>query len=103
MFVTTEFTVAEMYRILTMKRGLNRSKALGLVESMPVLVTSLDFIRSKWEEADALIGQRDKSDIPLVSLALTIEDHDGIWSSDKDFGVVAGRFKIWKTRELLKA
>jgi len=101
-FVTTEFTVAEMYRILTTKRGLDRSEALDLIESMPVLVASPDFIRDKWDEADGLIGQRDKSDIPLVALALTIDGHDGIWSTDKDFDVVRGRFKVWKTRELVK-
>jgi len=102
-FVTTEFTVAEMFRILTKKRGLDGSEALELVGSMPVLVVSRDFIRDKWDEADGLIGQRDKSDVPLVALALTIGGHDGIWSTDKDFDVVRGRFKVWKTRELPKA
>ncbi|MGH9918468.1 MAG: PIN domain-containing protein [Nitrososphaerales archaeon] len=101
-FVTTEYTVAEIYRILTMKRRLNHLEALSLIDSMPVLVVDRDFIEGKWEEADHLIGQRDKSDIPLVALALSIPDHDGIWSSDKDFDVVRGRFRVWKSRELLK-
>jgi len=39
----------------------------------------------------------------LVALALTIDGHDAIWSTDKDFDVVRGRFKVWKIRELLKA
>jgi len=34
-------------------------------------------------------------------LALKIENHDGIWSTDKDFEAVKNRFKVWKTRELL--
>jgi len=102
-FVTTEFTVVEMCRILTTKRGLEGSEALELVESMPVLVASHDFVRGRWDEADGLISKRDKSDIPLVALALTIDGHDGICSTDKDFDVVRGRFKVWKTRELLKA
>jgi len=34
-FVTTEFTVAEMFRILTKKRGLDGSEALELVGSCP--------------------------------------------------------------------
>jgi hypothetical protein len=62
-FVTTEFTVAEMFRILTKKRGLDGSEALELVGSMPVLVVSRDF-RDKLDEADGLIGKRDKSDVP---------------------------------------
>jgi predicted nucleic acid-binding protein len=101
-FVTTEYTVAELYRILTSKRRLTRLDALDLIRSMPVLVTGRDFFEDNWEEASGLIGQRDWSDVPLVALALTIEDHDGIWSSDKDFDVVRGRFKLWRTRELLK-
>ena len=70
---------------------------------MPVLVVPSDFIEGKLKEADELIGKRDKSDVPLVALALTVPGHDGIWSSDKDFEVVKDQFKVWKTRELLKA
>jgi predicted nucleic acid-binding protein len=58
--------------------------------------------KDKLKEADELIGKRDRSDVPLVALALTISGHDGIRSTDKDFEVVKGRFKVWKTRELLK-
>ncbi|MEM5802976.1 MAG: PIN domain-containing protein [Candidatus Aenigmatarchaeota archaeon] len=100
-FITTEFTVAEIYRLLTTKRGLSREGALKLIRSIPMLVVNYDFIKNKWEEADRLIGFRDKSDIPLVALALTIENHDGIWSTDTDFEVVKDKFRIWKTRELL--
>lgn len=102
-FVTTEFTLAEIYRIVTKKRRLGRSEAQALISTMPVLVANNDIIASKLNEANELIGKRDRSDIPLVALALTLKDHDGIWSSDKDFDVVKGRFKVWKTRELLKA
>ncbi|MBI2183591.1 MAG: hypothetical protein HYU39_01380 [Thaumarchaeota archaeon] len=101
--ITTEFTIAEIYRLLTGKRGLSRVEALTLIRSMPVLAVSYDFIKDKWEEAYELIGSRDKSDIPLVALALTMEDHDGIWSSDADFDTVKGRFRVWRTRELVKA
>lgn len=100
-FITTEFTVAEIYRLLTTKRGLNREEALKLIRSIPMLVVSYDFIKDKWGEADRLIGSRDKSDIPLVALALTVENHDGIWSTDADFEVVKNKFRIWKTRKLM--
>ena len=93
--------MSEILRILVQERGIGKSEALGIVGSMPVLVVSFDFIKGKWVEADRLMGQRDKSDVPLVALALTIENHDGIWSTDKDFDVVKGRFKVWKTRELI--
>jgi hypothetical protein len=45
-FVTTEFTVAEMHRILTKKRGLGREEAFDVIRSMPVLVTDLGFIKA---------------------------------------------------------
>jgi hypothetical protein len=102
-FVTTEFTVAEMHGILTRKRGLGRQQAFDVIRSMPVLVADLDFIKEGWNEAFRMMGGRDKSDVPLVALALSLEEHDGIWSSDKDFDAVKDRFRIWKTRELLKA
>ena len=66
-----------------MRRGLTGSGALELIESMPITVASRDFFKDRWEEADALMGKRDRSDVPLVALALTIEGHDGIWSTDK--------------------
>ena len=103
-FGTTEFTVAEIFGILTVKRGMNRADALDLIGSMPVVVASRDFLKDKWGEAYRLIGWRDRSDVPLVALALALEGrHDGIWSTDRDFEVVRGRFKVWKTKELLKA
>jgi len=102
-FVATEFTIAEIFRIVTVRRGLSKAEALVLVESMPVLVVSREFLMGRWDEAERLIGHRDESDVPLVALALTLEgSHDGIWSTDRDFDVVRSRFKVWKTRELIK-
>ena len=72
-----------------------------MIRSMPILVAESDLFENKLKEADELMGKRDRSDVPLVALALSI-GHDGIWSTDKDFDVVKGRFKVWKTRELLR-
>jgi predicted nucleic acid-binding protein len=102
-FVTTEFVISEIQRIVIVKRGLSRPEAQRMIRSMPVLVSPSDFIKDKLKEANELIGKRDSSDVPLVALALTVSGHDGIWSTDKDFEVVKDRFKVWKTRELLKA
>ena len=101
-FVTTQFNASEIYRIVTQKRGFGHTEAIELMGSMPVLVVDNDSILGKWKEAEDLIGGRDTSDVPLVALALTIRDHDGIWSTDKDFEAVKSRFKVWKTGELLK-
>src|ERR1700686_3943036 len=101
-FVTTNFVISEIQRVVIAKRGLSRQEARKMIRSMPVVVASSDFTKDKLKEADELIGRRDRSDVPLVALALTIPGHDGIWSTDKDFEVVKGRFKVWKTRELLK-
>ena len=100
-FVTTQSNASEIYRIVTEKRGLKDSEALRLIESMPVLVVENSFIENEWKEAEELIGGRDISDVPLVALALSLPGHDGIWSTDKDFEAVRGRFRVWKTRDLL--
>jgi predicted nucleic acid-binding protein len=100
-FVTTQSNTSEIRRIVIKKRGLSDTEALRLIESMPVLVVEDSFIEGRWKEAEQIIGGRDKSDVPLVALALSLPGHDGIWSTDKDFEVVKGRFKVWKTRELL--
>ncbi|MDG6900900.1 MAG: hypothetical protein JRM80_02950 [Nitrososphaerota archaeon] len=102
-FATTEYTIAEVDRILTAKMGMSPADARSLVEAMPVLVADRKFLSERWAEAERLIARRDRSDVPLVALALTTEGHhDGIWSTDGDFDVVRGRFKVWKTRELAK-
>jgi len=100
-FLTTEFVITELYRILALKRGLSNENIAKLIVSIPIIVVDCNFIKDSLEEADRLIGFRDKSDVSLVALALTLKKHDGIWSTDADFDVVRNRFKIWKTRELL--
>lgn len=101
-YVTTEFTIAEIYWLLKNKRRLASRDAIELIKSAPLLIVKHDTIKHKWQEASDLIGFRDASDVPLVALALSLL-HDGIWSTDKDFEVVECRFKIWKTRDLCKA
>ncbi len=100
-FVTTEFTIAELYWLLTTKRNMSRKDAIAIIKSIPLIVVKFNFFRHKWKEAFGIIGQRDKSDVPLVALALSFSEHDGIWSTDKDFQVVKHKFKIWKTRDLI--
>jgi len=100
-FLTTEFVITELYRILAFKRGLSNESIAKLIVSIPIIAVDYNFIKDSLEEADRLIGFRDKSDVSLVALALTLKKHDGIWSTDADFDVVRNRFKVWKTRELL--
>jgi len=100
-FLTTEFVITELYRILALKRGLSNESIAKLIVSIPIIAVDYNFIKDSLEEADRLIGFRDKSDVSLVALALTLKKHDGIWSTDADFDVVRNRFKVWKTRELL--
>ncbi len=102
-FITSQFTTNEIYRLLRSKRNMTHEDSIKTIHSLPVIIVNFSFSKDKLEEADKLIGFRDKSDIPLVALALALEDiHDGIWSSDRDFEVLKSRFKIWKTRELLQ-
>jgi predicted nucleic acid-binding protein len=102
LFLTTDFVISEIQRILVTKRGLNKAEVERMTSLLPLIVAGSDFYKDKLKEAHDLIGKRDLSDVPLIALALTLPSHDGIWSSDKDFDVVKARFKVWKTRELLK-
>lgn len=53
----------------------------------------------KWEavkRADALIGGRDKKDVPFMALSLSMRTH-GIVTYDKDFSI--GKIRKWKLSE----
>lgn len=54
----------------------------------------------KLQEADSLIGNLDKGDVPFLALALTTPN-DGIWSDDEHFQKQS-RVKTWKTSEVLR-
>lgn len=99
-FITTEDNILETCRILMLKRMMSYEDAIGLVKSVPIIVVRRNLYDDKMKEAKELIGFRDKFDMPMVALALSLKNHDGIWTSDKDFEVVTNRFKIWKSREL---
>ncbi|MBI2110116.1 DNA-binding protein, partial [Candidatus Woesearchaeota archaeon] len=46
-------------------------------------------------EADRIIGNIDKGDVPFIALALSIQNK-GIWSDDRDFEK-QDKVKVWKT------
>jgi len=99
-FITTESNISEIYRALKRKRGISQDDAAKFLESIPLIVVGRFVFNDRMGEAYELIGSRDVSDVPLIALALSFKNHDGIWTSDKDFDVVRHRFKIWKSREL---
>ncbi len=101
LFLTTDINMGEIAKVI--RRNLNWSdeKIKELITNVPVTTLPNSVYSSKLAEANDLIGKRDPKDVPLVALALSIEN-DGIFSSDTDFEVVKGRFRIWKGSELLK-
>lgn len=67
-----------------------------LLES--VTVVPAQRILPHLKEAEALIGDLDKDDIPFVALALAVEN-DGIWSNDRAFEQVP-EITLWKTADI---
>ena len=51
------------------------------------------------KEADKIIGNIHKGDVPFIALALSVQN-DGIWTDDKDF-LNQNKIKIWKTEIIL--
>jgi predicted nucleic acid-binding protein len=99
-FLITESVFDELYKLLTRKLGLSPGYALYKLRDAPLIVAGNKLFGHKMGEADRLIGFRDRSDAPTVGLALTVRN-DGIWSSDRDFEVLKGRIRVWRSRELL--
>lgn len=98
-FLVTKEVFEEVRRLLVTKLGLTKSRASYVLERLPVDVEDSGY-EHKREEALELIGFRDASDAPTVALSLATKN-DGIWSSDKDFEVLKGKVKVWRSRELL--
>jgi len=100
-FITTGYNILETCKTLMLKRNISYKDAAGLLKSFPIIVVRHDIYKENMKKAEELIGFRDKFDVPIVALALSLKSHDGIWTSDKDFEVVENRFRIWKSRELI--
>ena len=100
LFVTTDLNIAELERVIKRNLKWEDNKISELVKTMPIMIFTQKVYGRALQKADFLIGSRDKGDVPLVALALSIES-DGIFTSDKDFEEVEKIFRIWKGRELL--
>lgn len=55
----------------------------------------------KIPQANALIGQIDKGDVPFLALALSMFS-DGIWTENVKHFTVQTKVKVWTTLELMK-
>ncbi|MBI2543052.1 MAG: hypothetical protein HYW24_02620 [Candidatus Aenigmarchaeota archaeon] len=101
LFLTTDVNMGEIARVIKRNLDWDDEKIKELIANTPVITIPSSVYSTKLFEANDLIGKRDPKDVPLVALALRIEN-DGIFSSDTDFEVVKDRFRIWKGSELLK-
>ncbi len=102
LFYTSDFNVLELTDVFKRKQVFSEQEAIQVIQSQPVLVMPLAIYEQKLPMADEIIGGRDKKDVPLLALALSV-DNDGIWSSDKHFREIAGlEIRIWSSKELLE-
>lgn len=76
-------------------KGLDKDKAKEIAQGILSNITIIDGQRlDTWTKAYALIGKRDKKDVPFLSLAFLLETH-GVITDDKDFSEQK-EVKIWK-------
>jgi predicted nucleic acid-binding protein len=87
--------------VVAKKSGLSEVEISSVVD---VLLTNIqivpaDDVLSKWKEAEEVMAQVDKDDIPFVA-ALMAVDCDGIWTDDKHFRR-QGKVEVWTTKDVL--
>lgn len=100
-FYTTEFNFKEVEKyipVLSAKREIQLDDLYLALSMLPVSICNQDFYRSKLKQAEKLIGERDASDIHLLSLSLKIGC--SIWSNDKDFDGLG--IEVFTTLDLIK-
>ena len=98
--ISTDFNQNELRRILLEKTPLAAWEVERAMQDLPVTFTPLYAYQHQLLQADALIGHKDKKDVPAVALALSIPN-DGIWTSDKHFDGIR-QINTWTSRKLLE-
>ena len=103
-FYLPEYSLEEIKRHIKMlceKSGLSTDELemLLAIISSKISIVSASKIVEHLDEADRIIGDIDKKDIPFIALALSIPN-DGIWTNDKHFEKQSV-IRVWKTDELL--
>lgn len=85
------------------KSGLTKNEFEHLLNLLTEKITIVE--KEKYlhniKEADELIGNADKGDVPFLALALTIPN-DGIWTENiKHFGK-QNKVKVWTTKDIIE-
>lgn len=100
-FVTSEFTIEEVKEyipFISEKSGVKEDSISLALSLLPLKIYSEIQYRDKIKEAKKLIEHRDKEDIPILALTLTL--NVPLWSMDKDFEDIS-EIKLLKTKDFL--
>ena len=100
-FVTTKFTLTEVEKYVpwvSKRSGVNERMIRFALSLLPISTYEEEAYQKDMEEAEKLIGQRDKKDVPILALALTTGCP--LWTHDKDFENI-DRIRLVKTKDLL--
>lgn len=103
-FYLPEYSLTEIQKyksLLVEKTGLTESE-LSLVLNIlleRVTLVPLDTIKPFLSEAEKIMKDIDRNDIPFLALSLSFQN-DGIWTQDKDFERQKA-VRVWKTEDLL--
>jgi len=66
-----------------------------------ITIVEMDRYQDALDEANQLIGDKDKGDVPFLALALTVPN-DGIWTQNVQDFQGQDSVRIWTTGELLE-
>lgn len=103
---TPETVIKEIrkYEELILKRsGLDKEdfEILFRIITDSINILEKEQYAEKLQEADKLIGNVDKGDVPFLALALTIPSN-GIWTENKKHFEVQDKVKVWSTADILE-
>lgn len=100
-FITSEFTLKEVKKyipLISKKSGVVEERILFALSLLPLKVYSEIQYNGKIKEAKELIEYRDREDVPILALTLTL--NVPLWSMDKDFEDI-DQIKLLKTKDFI--
>lgn len=104
-FLCPDFVFEEISKhleLISSKNSLSikdNEKFLGVL-SKYVRTVKYEIYRKKLPDAEKIIGNIDRKDVPYIALAIYL-NADGIWTEDRHF-LRQDKVKVWRTEELLK-
>lgn len=99
---TTIIEIRKYEKLILQKSGLSKDEfeTLFSLVTEGITIVRKEGYNNYMVEADSIIGNIDKGDVPFIALALSMPN-DGVWSDDNHF-LKQNKVKIWKTSDIIR-